>query len=183
MIHFIHQVTLARRQRRGLDGFRVKLPLPTIHGGGFTLSLILLNVKQGSWNAIFLVFGVIRPGIEPVFTVSVADTQKTKERAPPMGGSTHWLPFFHPLSGRLHYETRLRGADIKAQGHKGPVRHNSTTCANIFVLLKIMPQVGYQDAKLFLATNVNIMSMIFYISLVFQFVISKCCGQLSKRKN
>ena len=53
--------------------------LSTTHGGGFTLSLLELNVKQGSCEyQSFLVFGLSQPGIEPVFTVAVADVLFTQ---------------------------------------------------------------------------------------------------------
>ena len=60
---------------------RDKLPLAhlsTTHVGGFTLSLWLLNVKQGSCEyLVFIVFGLTRLGIEPESTTSVADAIST----------------------------------------------------------------------------------------------------------
>ena len=41
---FIHQVTSAKKERRGLFGLQVKLPSDT-NDGDFTLSHLLLNVK------------------------------------------------------------------------------------------------------------------------------------------
>ena len=52
------------------------LRLSTTHGRGFTLSLLLLNVKLGI--AIFMVFGLTGPRIEAESTVSVADALSTR---------------------------------------------------------------------------------------------------------
>ena len=51
VITFYLQSDCGQETAKGLFGHRVKLqpaPLPTTHGGGFTLFLLLLNVKQGS---------------------------------------------------------------------------------------------------------------------------------------
>ena len=82
LLHFIHQVALARRQRRDLYGLRVKLPaahLSITLGGSSTPSLLLLNVKQGRklLTPSFIVFGLTRLEIEPVFTISAADGLST----------------------------------------------------------------------------------------------------------
>ena len=51
--NFIHEVTLARGQRRDLSVFKSSCHLSTTHGGGFILSRIMLNVKQGSCECQF----------------------------------------------------------------------------------------------------------------------------------
>ena len=69
---FIYQVSLAKRQK-GPVGLRVKLPhffLLTTLGGGFTLSHLMLKIKQESCEYQFL---KTRLGIELVFTVSITD--------------------------------------------------------------------------------------------------------------
>ena len=53
---FVYKVALARRQQRDLRSLSQAAPahLSTTHGGGFTLSLLLLKVKQGSGEYQFL---------------------------------------------------------------------------------------------------------------------------------
>ena len=58
--------------------------LSITHGGSFTLSLLALNVKQGSYEYQFLYFGLTRPGIEPESNVSEADVNPLN----------HWSVFF-----------------------------------------------------------------------------------------
>ena len=66
----------------GILCLRIWLPpahLFTTQGGGFTLSLQLLNVRQGSCEYQFLQFvSFIRPGIKPLVTVSVANAPYTR---------------------------------------------------------------------------------------------------------
>ena len=62
--------------------FRLQLKLPpaqlfTTRGGDFTLTLLMLNVKQVSFEKHLLVFRLIQPRIEPMSTVSIADTLST----------------------------------------------------------------------------------------------------------
>ena len=63
------------RDREGIFRFSSQdAHMSTTHGEDFSLSLLLLNVKQESCKYhFFIVFGVTRPGIEPDSTVSVAD--------------------------------------------------------------------------------------------------------------
>ena len=72
---------MARRQRMDLSIFETSCHLLTCqqHVGGFTLSLWLLNVKQGSfkYQPLFIVLGLTRLGIEPESTTSVADALST----------------------------------------------------------------------------------------------------------
>ena len=49
----------------------------TTHDGGFTLSLLMLNVKQGSCDGIFYRVWFDPTGIEPESTVAVADALST----------------------------------------------------------------------------------------------------------
>ena len=49
-----------------------------IYGKSFTLFLLLLNVKQGSCEYQFLVFGLTQPGIETKPTVSETDALSTR---------------------------------------------------------------------------------------------------------
>ena len=62
--------------------FESSCPLSTcviIYGGGFTLSFFIIEREVGKLEkAIFLVFGLNRPGIEPRSTVSVADALWTR---------------------------------------------------------------------------------------------------------
>ena len=52
--------------------------LPTTHGGGFTLFLLIAERQAGKlWIPISIVFGLTRLGIEAQFTVSVADAPST----------------------------------------------------------------------------------------------------------
>ena len=53
-LHLIHQAAWARRQRRDLLIFESSCHLSTTYDGGFTLSLELQNVKQGSCEYQFL---------------------------------------------------------------------------------------------------------------------------------
>ena len=64
---------LGQDTAKSLSVFKSSCHLSTRHGGGFTLSLIQLNVKAGKlWLPVFIVFVLSRPWIEPEFTVSVA---------------------------------------------------------------------------------------------------------------
>ena len=57
VITFYSPICLGQETAKGPFGLRVKLPpahLSTTHGGGFILSLQLLNVKQGSCEYQFL---------------------------------------------------------------------------------------------------------------------------------
>ena len=81
VITFYSPSCLGQETAKGPFGLRVKLPtahLSTTHGGGFTLSLLVLNVKQESWEYQFLVFGLTQPGIEPESTARVADALSTR---------------------------------------------------------------------------------------------------------
>ena len=66
-------------------GFRIKLHLPAKHGGGFTLSLSMLNVKQESceivntnFNSPIKLLAILKLGIELESTVSVVDALFTQ---------------------------------------------------------------------------------------------------------
>ena len=82
-IYFPDQFTLdlAKRLRRDFSVFKSSYHfanLSTTHGAGFTLSLLMLNVKQGSSNPvnrlpIFTLFCLTQSGIEPEFAVPVAN--------------------------------------------------------------------------------------------------------------
>ena len=57
VITFYSPSCLGQETAKGPFGLRVKLPpghLSTTHGGGFTLSLLMLNVKQGRCEYQFL---------------------------------------------------------------------------------------------------------------------------------
>ena len=57
VITFYSPSCLGQETAKGPFGLRVKLPpvhLSTTQGGGFTLSLLMLNVKQGSCEYQFL---------------------------------------------------------------------------------------------------------------------------------
>ena len=57
VITFYSPSCLGQETAKGSFGLRVKLPpahLSTTHGGGFTLSLLMLNVKQESCEYQFL---------------------------------------------------------------------------------------------------------------------------------
>ena len=71
---FNRYVTWVRRQRRDMLVFESRCHLSTTHGGGFTLHLF--NAERYArklWVPIFIVFGLMRLGIEPNSTVSIAD--------------------------------------------------------------------------------------------------------------
>ena len=76
---FICKVALAKKQET-LRTWESKQPfahLSTTHGGGFTLTLLKLNVKQDAVNTSFIVSGMNRPGIEPEPTLSEANGLNT----------------------------------------------------------------------------------------------------------
>ena len=74
---FIHQVALARRQRKKLIA-AVELP-PSAHLEGFTLSLIVAHRQiLKLWISIFMAFGVTRAGIEPILIASVPDALSSR---------------------------------------------------------------------------------------------------------
>ena len=81
-LHFIHQLALARRQRRDHCVVPVKPPfahLSTTRDGGFTLSFFIAERQAGKlWIPIFVVFGLTRPGIESRSSASVADALSTR---------------------------------------------------------------------------------------------------------
>ena len=69
------QSCLGQETTKESFGFRIKLPpahLPTTHGIGLTLSNAECQARK-LWIPIFIVFGLIRPGIEPGSTVILAD--------------------------------------------------------------------------------------------------------------
>ena len=74
----LYTYILVRRQQRDISVFESSCHLPmhlfTKHDGGFTLTLFNAERHAGKLKIpIFIVFGLIRLGIEPTFTVSTAD--------------------------------------------------------------------------------------------------------------
>ena len=66
---FIRLVTLATRQGKKLAAIGSScslVQLSTTHDAGFTLCILILNVKQGSCEYQFLVLDLIQPGIKLV---------------------------------------------------------------------------------------------------------------------
>ena len=78
-MYFIHQVILARKQRKNLLVFESSWQLSATLGESFILSLRLMNVKQEKlWKPIFVVFGVTWSGIKPESNVAVAEALSTR---------------------------------------------------------------------------------------------------------
>ena len=76
VITFYSPSCLGQGTAKGPFGLRFKLSpahLSTTHREGFTLSLLKLNVKQGSRENLFIVFGDTRPGIEPTSAILIAE--------------------------------------------------------------------------------------------------------------
>ena len=58
---FVHQIVLARRQRRDHSVFESSCHLSTTHGEGFTLSFLMQNAQQERYELQFLESGLIDP--------------------------------------------------------------------------------------------------------------------------
>ena len=85
---FIRLVTLATRQGKKLAAIGSScslVQLSTTHDAGFTLCILILNVKQGSCEYQFLVVDLIQPGIKLV------EKKKARTHNYPIYGFNSWF--------------------------------------------------------------------------------------------